>query len=90
MKCRRCLEPFVLDGDWERCSCDDDPGLALTVREAASYICMSRSHIYALIADGTLTASRKTRPARIPMTSIKAWFAAHNRAFRLGLGCYRP
>ena len=90
MNCRRCLEPLVLEGDWERCACDEDPGLTLTVREAASYMCTSRSMVYRLLAEGRLAASRAARPARIPMTSIKAFWAAHHRAWRLGEGCYRP
>ena len=83
MTCKRCHQPIVYHGDWPSCPCDDERGVALTVAEAAFYMSMSRSLIYRRLAEGLIVASRVTRPARIPMTSIKAYWAAEHRAWRL-------
>ncbi len=64
-------------------------GLALTVREVASYLCVSRTTVYDLLAIGHLVANRASRPARISMTSIKAYLAVHHYEWRNRLGCYR-
>ena len=69
MECSRCGEQYVDRGDWPGCSCDQQPGLMLTVGEAARYICVSRSTVYDWIAAGVLVANRASRPIRIPMTS---------------------
>ncbi len=46
MICEHCREPLVYHGDWPSCPCDDVRGLALTVREVASYLCVSRTTVY--------------------------------------------
>ena len=61
----------------------------LTVREAARYICVSRSTVYDLIATGLLVVNRVSRLMRILMTSIKALWAAESRDWRLRRGIYR-
>ena len=89
MTCKRCHEPIVYQGDWPSCRCDSEPRLALTVREAASYLCVSRSTAYDLIATGDIFANRAIRPARVSMRSLKAYLAAHYYEWRNRLGCYR-
>ena len=87
--CNRCHQLTTYHGDWPSCRCDDEPGLTLTVAEAASWACVSRSMIYRWLAEGQIVANRATRPARIPMTSLKARWAVDRRAWRLHEGIYR-
>jgi excisionase family DNA binding protein len=89
MNCNRCGELVTYRGDWPSCPCDDEPGLTLTIREAASYICVSRSKVADMIATGELIVNRASRPMRIPMTSIKASWARDHRAWRLHEDIYR-
>ncbi|HEV2377573.1 MAG TPA: helix-turn-helix domain-containing protein [Streptosporangiaceae bacterium] len=89
MTCTRCQQPVIYQGDWPSCSCDDDPALTLTVAETASYMGVSRAMVYRLLAAGQLVANRAVHPARIPMVSIKADWAAHHRAWRLHQDIYR-
>jgi excisionase family DNA binding protein len=89
VKCERCGEQLIKRGDWPGCPCDQETGLMLTVHEAARCICVSRSTVYDFIATGLLVANRASRPMRIPMTSIKALWAAESRDWRLRQGIYR-
>jgi excisionase family DNA binding protein len=89
MTCNRCGKPIIYDGDWPACPCDDEPRLALTIHEAASYMCVSRSKVMDLIATGMLGFNRATRPMTIPMISVKAHWAAAHHAWRLRQDIYR-
>ena len=89
MTCNRCGQPIIYDGDWPGSPCDDEPRLALTIREAASNMCVSRSKVMDLIATGTLGLNRATRPMTIPITSLKAHWAADQHAWRLHQDIYR-
>ena len=89
IKCGRCGELIAYCGDWPSCRCDSEPGLSLTVSEAARYICVSRSKVYDLIATGEIVASWASGRARIAMQSIKAAWAADHQAWRLHEDFYR-
>jgi hypothetical protein len=89
MTCARCGQPIIRRGDWPGCPCDTEPGLTLTIRETAAYICVSRRKVMDLIATGELIVNRASRPTRIPMTSIKASWARDHRAWRLHEDIYR-
>jgi excisionase family DNA binding protein len=87
--CSRCGEPVIYSPDWPACACDTEPGLSLTVRQTAAYLCVSVSKVRDMIARGEVIINRTRRPARIPVTSIKAFLTTENRAWRLGEGIYR-
>ena len=76
MNCALCHAPITYRGNWPACDCDSIPDLMLTVREAARFMYMSRGGVYHLIRDGLITADTSQRPARIAMTSLKAYLAA--------------
>jgi excisionase family DNA binding protein len=73
--CPICGTTEVYDGDWPVCGCDKIPGLTLTIRQAAAYLCMSRSGVYHLIDDGYLAAIRGSRPLRVRMATVKCYLA---------------
>ena len=62
MTCKRCGQPIIYDGDWPSCPCDDEHRLALTIRQTASYLSVSRSKVMDLIASGILGLNRATPP----------------------------
>jgi len=80
MNCPRCHAGIVYQGNWPACDCDAVPDLMLTVREAARYLFLSRGGVCHLIRQGLITASTSKRPARIAMTSLKAYLAAEHAA----------
>jgi excisionase family DNA binding protein len=88
-QCSRCGEQVIYSPDWPACACDLEPGLSLTVRETAAYICVSVSKVRDMISRGDVTINRTRRPARIPVTSVKAFLTRENRAWRLREGIYR-
>ena len=86
--CPPCGTGRTWDGDWPCCDCDDDPGLTLTVRDAATYLRMSCGNVYDLISTGLLAAIRTRRPIRVRMHSVKsllagehAWWRRHYRRY---------
>lgn len=52
-----------------------EPPILLRPDDAARLIQVSRSHLYALIADGTLPSVRLGRSRRVPRAALEAWVA---------------
>lgn len=81
MKCSLCHVPVTWQQGWPACDCDRDPKMTLTVRQAASFMSMSRGGIYHMIEDGYLRADKSARPIRVAMITLKAYLAGDHAYF---------